>query len=148
MIHVLQHVRSRRVAALKPGGERLCCSIKATWDVGVGKSVHVWENYGCGCVEKSPNPPPSNSLISFLKVPVMSIFNSPCSLPHPSPFHRSPNVSVPHCFVLPSLAPLVSCPPCCAFCVGSRTGLDNVYKNNFLMCGCERMSISPVRVHS
>ena len=58
----------------------------------------------------------------------MSILYTPCSPPHPSPFHRSPNVSVPHCFVLPTPAPLVSCPPCCALCVGSHTSLDKVYK--------------------
>ena len=34
----------------------------------------------------------------------------------PSPFHRS-HVSVLHCFVLPSPTPLVSCTPCCTFCV-------------------------------
>ena len=76
----------------------------------------------------TPNPPPSNSLLSFLKVPVMSILFTPCSPPHPSPFHRSPNVSVPHCFVLPSSAPLVSCPPCCALCVCSHSSLNIVYK--------------------
>ena len=75
-----------------------------------------------------PSPPPSNSLLSFLKVPVMSILYSPCSPPHPSPFHRSPNFSVPHCFVLPTPAPLVSCPHCCALCVSSHTSLDKVYK--------------------
>ena len=60
---------------------------------------------------------------------VLSILYTPCSPPHPSPFHRSPNVCVPHCFVLPSPAPLVSCPPCCALCVSSQTSLDNVCKN-------------------
>ena len=75
----------------------------------------------------TPNPPPLNSLLSFLKVPVMSILYPTCSPPYPSPFHRSP-VSVPHCFVLPTPAPLVSCPPCCALCVSSHTGLDKVYK--------------------
>ena len=74
------------------------------------------------------SPPPSNSLLSFLKVPVMSILYSPCFPPHPSPFHRSPDVSVPHCFVLPSPAPIVSFPPCCAWCVYSHTILDNVNK--------------------
>ena len=47
----------------------------------------------------------------------MSILYSPCSPPQTSPFHRSPNVSVLHCFVLPSPAPPVSCPPCYTFCV-------------------------------
>ena len=58
----------------------------------------------------------------------MSILYTPCSSPHPSPFHRSPNVSVPHCFVLPTPAPLVSCPPCCSLCVCAHTSLDKVYK--------------------
>jgi len=75
------------------------------------------------------SPPPSNSLLSFLKVPVISILYSPFSPLHPSPFHRSPNVFVPHCFVLPTPTPLVSCPTCCALCVNSHTSLDKVHKN-------------------
>ena len=82
-------------------------------------------------LKSTPNPPPSNSLLSFRKVPLMSILYSPCSLPHPSHFHRSPNVSVPHCFVFPTPAPLVSCPPCCALCVSSHTSLDKVYKKRY-----------------
>ena len=62
------------------------------------------------------NPPPSNSLLSFMKVTVVSVLDTPCSPPPPSPFHRSPHVSVPHCFVLPTTTPPVSCPPCCALC--------------------------------
>jgi len=65
----------------------------------------------------------------------MSILYTPCSPPHPSPFHRSPNVSVPHCFVLPSPAPLVSCPLCCVLCVRSHMSLDNLYntKNSWTL---------------
>ena len=61
---------------------------------------------------------------------------SPCNVhrvypvyPHPSPSRRSPNVSVPHCFVFP-------CPSCLLLpllyilCVSSYTSLDIVYKNN------------------
>jgi len=60
----------------------------------------------------NPNPPPLNSLLSFLKVLAVSILFTLCTLPHPSTFHRSPHVSVPHCFVLPSPTLLVSCSPC------------------------------------
>ena len=82
--------------------------------------------------ESTPNPPPSNSLLSFLKVPVMSILYTPYSPPHHAPFHRSPNVSVPHCFVFPSPTPLVSFPSCCVLCVSSHTSLDNAYKIEYI----------------
>ena len=45
-------------------------------------------------LKSTPNPPPLNSLLSFLKVPVVSSLLTPCKLPHPSPFHRSPNIVV------------------------------------------------------
>ena len=51
---------------------------------------------------------PETSLsCKVLKVPVVSILYTPCSPPHLSPFHRFPNVSVTHCFVLPSPTLLV-----------------------------------------
>ena len=63
-----------------------------------------------------------------LKVPEVSTLFTSCSSLHSSPFHRSPDVSVPHCFVLPSLTPLGSCPPCCVLYFRSHMSLDNVYK--------------------
>ena len=72
--------------------------------------------------------PESSLSCKDLNVPIVSILFLPCTPPHPFPFHRSPNVSVPHCFVLPSPSPLLSCPPRCALCVSSHTGLGNVYQ--------------------
>ena len=46
-------------------------------------------------------------LCKDLKVPVVSILFTPCTPPHPSPFHRCPHVSVPQCFF-----PSLSCPSC------------------------------------
>ena len=79
--------------------------------------------------ESTPNPTLSNFLLSFLKVPVVSILFTPCTLPHPSPLHRSPHVSVPHVFF-----PSLSCPSdlllslLYVLCVSSYTSLDIVKK--------------------
>ena len=62
-----------------------------------------------------------------LKVPLVSILFTLCTPLHPSPFHRSPHVSVPLCFVLPSPTPLVSCSLCYTLCVSSYTSLHIVY---------------------
>ena len=52
--------------------------------------------------------PTSFKFPAFLpQSPEVSLLFTPCTLPLPSPFHRSPNVPVPDCFVLPSSAPLV-----------------------------------------
>ena len=52
-----------------------------------------------------------------MKVLLVSILFTPCTPLLPSPFHRSHNVSVPHCFVLPSLLPLLSHAPLAVRCV-------------------------------
>jgi len=48
--------------------------------------------------------PESSLSCKVLKVPVVSILYTPCSPPHPSPFHRSPNVCSP--LFCPSLSHL------------------------------------------
>ena len=74
-------------------------------------SYHPPSNSSIFSTPDNPPKPTSYKFPAFLP-------ESPCSVhlvfpvfpPHPSPFHRSPNVSVPHGFVLPTPAPLVSCP--------------------------------------
>ena len=53
----------------------------------------------------------------------------PCTPPHPSPFHRSPHVSVPPCF-FPSLShpSRLLLPLLYVMCVSSHPSLDSVYK--------------------
>ena len=63
---------------------------------------------------------PKPTSFKFLKVPVGTIFFTPCTPPHPSPFHRYHIVFVPHSFVLSSPAPLVSC-LVIWFCVSALT---------------------------
>ena len=69
----------------------------------------------------------SKSLVILPESPYSIILFTPCTPPHPSPFHRSPRVSVPHCSVLPSPANLVSYSLCyIMFCVKSYMSLDKV----------------------
>jgi len=73
-----------------------------------------------------PKPTSFKFPVFLPECPCSILLFSPCTLPHPSPLHRSPIVSVPHYFVLPSPAPLVSCIDV-RFCVLALTRASTWY---------------------
>jgi len=75
-----------------------------------------------------PSPPPSNSLLSFLKVPVLSILYTPCSPPHPFLSSTDLLMSLFPTVLSYPLPPLLF--PAPLLCVSSLTSLDNMYKKS------------------